>query len=282
MSVPASGGAPAQPVFGVPGRFIVFDVARDGRWLAVREDLSLGVRARVPSQATERDLSWLGSAGARALSADGEWLLLIDVGLSGGQNYGVVLRKTDGSQTIRLGEGDAQRLSPDGHWAAAIITSPPQLVVYPIGPGEAIRIDVGPMRTHLSQNGFPTANDCSCAVRRRRVRHAAMPDRAGSPPTPLTPEGVLATLAPDGRTLLLTMPNGGFQLSSIDGGRPRPVRGLQADDRRWRGAATASRSTSNRASRRPRPSSESRSRPACVRSCASFSRRALAQSPRST
>ena len=50
MSVPASGGAPARPVFGVPGRFIVFDVAGDGRWLAVREDLSLGVRARVPGQ----------------------------------------------------------------------------------------------------------------------------------------------------------------------------------------------------------------------------------------
>ena len=83
MSVPAVGGAPAAPVFGVPARFIVFDVASDGRWLAVREDLSLGVRARVPGQDTERDLSWLGSTGAQALSADGGWLLMVDVGPRG-------------------------------------------------------------------------------------------------------------------------------------------------------------------------------------------------------
>ena len=50
MSVPASGAAAAQPVLGTPGRFIVMDVARDGRWLAVREDLSSGVRALVPGQ----------------------------------------------------------------------------------------------------------------------------------------------------------------------------------------------------------------------------------------
>ena len=55
-----------------PGRLIVHDVAPDGRWLAVREDLSFGVRARVPGHAGERELSWLGPAGARALSADGQ------------------------------------------------------------------------------------------------------------------------------------------------------------------------------------------------------------------
>ncbi len=47
----------------------------------------------------------------------------------------------------------------------------------------------------------------------------------------MTPEGILATLAPDGKTLLLTMPDGGFQLSSTDGGRSRPVDGLRIGDR---------------------------------------------------
>jgi len=48
---------------------------------------------------------------------------------------------------------------------------------------------------------------------------------------PLTPEGVLATLAPDGRTLLLALADGRFQLSSIEGGPPRPVEGLRPSDR---------------------------------------------------
>ena len=232
MSVPASGGVAAQPVFGVPGRFIVFDVARDGRWLAVREDLSLGVRGRVPSQETERDLSWLGSTGARALSADGAWLLMIDVGLRGGRHYGVVLRKTDGSQAIRLGEGLAQKLSPDGKWAAAIVTAPAQLLLYPTGPGAAARIGIEPITSIISAEWFPDGKRLFvCGSEASRAARCYGVDRVGSTPIPLTPEGVLGTLGPDGTTLLLRMADGGFQLSSIDGGQTRPVHGLQPSDR---------------------------------------------------
>ena len=232
MSVPAAGGVEAKPVFGVPGRFIVFDVARDGRWLAVREDLSLGVRARVPSQETERDLSWIGSTGARALSADGAWLLMIDVGLRSGKNYGVVLRKTDGSQAIRLGEGLAQKLSPDGKWAAATVTAPAQLLIYPTGPGEVTRIGIEPITSVISAEWFPDGKRLLvCGAEASHAARCYTVDRMGSTPVPVTPEGVLATLAPDGTTLLVTMADGGFQLSSIDGGQSRPVHGLQSGDR---------------------------------------------------
>jgi dipeptidyl aminopeptidase/acylaminoacyl peptidase len=231
MAVPASGAAAARPVFGVPARFIVFDVASDGRWLAVREDLSLGVRARVPGQDTERDLSWIGSTGARALSADGRWLLMVDVGPRGGPNYGVVLRKTDASQAIRLGEGNGQKLSPDGKWAAAII-APAQLVLYPTGPGDALRVGVAPIASLISAEWFPDGTRLLvCGSEPSHAARCYSVDRAGSAPAPLTPEGVLATLAPDGKTLLLAMPDGGFQLSSIDGGRTHPVVGLRSGDR---------------------------------------------------
>ena len=209
MSVPASGDRPAQTVFGVPGRFIVYDVARDGRWLAVREDLSFGVRAKVPSQTDERDLSWLGSVGASAMSADGEWLLMVDNGPRGGSNYGVVLRKTDASQSVRLGEGNPQRLSPDGKWAAAIVATPPQLVAYPTGPGEAIRIGAGRIARFGSAEWFPDSKRLFvCGSEASRPPRCYGQDLSGSTPTPLTPEGVLAKLAPDGRTLLLIMPDG--------------------------------------------------------------------------
>lgn len=232
MSVPASGGAAAQPVLATPGRFIVLDVARDGRWLAVREDLSSGVRALVPSQDTERDLSWLGSAGARALSADGGWLLMVDIGLRSGRNYGVVLRKTDASQTIRLGEGSAQKLSLDGQWAAAIIQEPPQLVIYPIGAGEAVRLGTAPIDRLISAEWFPDGRRLLvCGSEAERAPRCYSLDRSGAPPTPLTPEGALATLAPDGRRLLLSLGDGRFQVSTIDGGPPQPVPGLTADDR---------------------------------------------------
>jgi serine/threonine protein kinase len=232
MSVPAAGGAPARPVFGVPARFIVFDVAADGRWLAVREDLSVGVRVRVPGQEAERDLSWVGSVGARSLSADGQWLLMVDVGERGGPNYGVVLRKTDASETIRLGEGSSQKLSPDGKWAAAIIASPAQLLLYPTGAGETVRVGVGAMARLISAAWFPDGKRLLvCGSEAAHAPRCYAVDRTGGAPAALTPEGVLATLAPDGRTLLLAKADGTFQLSSIDGEAPRPVQGLRSGDR---------------------------------------------------
>ena len=232
MSVPVSGGRPAQPVFGVPGRLIVHDIARDGRWLAVREDLSFGVRAKVPGQEGERELSWLGSTGARSLSADGQWLLMVDVGLRSGPDYGVVLRKTDGSQTVRLGTGAAQKLSPDGKWAAAIIAKPAQLVLYPTGSGEAIRFPGGPLDRLISAEWFPDSRRLIvCGSEPSRAPRCYGQDLSGAAPTPLTAEGVMAALAPDGQTLLLTAADGSFQVSSIQAGTPRAVAGLRAGDR---------------------------------------------------
>jgi len=233
LSAPAAGGGAARPVFGVPGRFIVHDLAPNGRWLAVREDLSFGVRARVPSQAAERELSWLGSSGARAMSRDGEWLLMVDVGARGGKDYGVVLRKTDVTQTIRLGEGSAQGLSPDGKWASAILSTPPQLVLYPTGAGERIRIATRAISSYDSAQWFPDGRRLLvCGSEASRAPRCYEQDITGSPPRPVTAEGVVASLAPDGRTLLLTLPDGSSQLSSTAGGPTRPVTAVREGDRR--------------------------------------------------
>ena len=232
MSVSVEGSAPARTVFGVPGRFIVHDVAADGRWLAVREDLSFGVRARVPRQSAERELAWLSSSGVTGMSSDGEWLLLVDVGVSGGENYGVVLRKTDGTEAVRLGEGYSQRLSPDGKWASAIIATPPQLVAHPTGAGEAIHIDGGTVERYQSAEWFPDSTRMLvCGAERSRPPRCFEQDLEGSPATPVTPEGVLARLAPDGTSILLTLPDGSFELSSLAGGETRVVGGLRVEDR---------------------------------------------------
>jgi dipeptidyl aminopeptidase/acylaminoacyl peptidase len=232
MFVPASGRAPARPAFGVPARFIVMDALPDGRWLAVREDLTVGVRAMVPGQDAERDLSWIGTTGATALSHDGAWLLMVDVGLRGGPNYGVVLRKTDGSQTQRLGEGLPQGLSPDGRWAAAIISEPGSLVLYPTGPGAAARVNIAPIERPDSSQWFPDGNRLLvCGTAGSRAPRCYRIDRNGGPSLPLAAEGVVANVAPDGTTMLLALPDGRYQLSTIDGGTPRPVAGLQSADR---------------------------------------------------
>jgi Tol biopolymer transport system component len=262
----ASGAMQAQPLFGVPGRFIVHDVARDGRMLAVREDLIFGVRASVPEPATgpapgrsagpglgqsagarqgsergERDLSWLGSAGARALSRDGAWLLMVDIGLRSGRDYGVLLRATNGSQPIRLGEGNPRRLSPDGKWAAAFLDAPARLILYPTGSGDAIRLNAAPIERLTSVDWFPDGRRLLvCGSEAARAPRCYTQDLSGGVPKPATAECRDATLAPDGQTLLLTLQDGSWRLSSIgsgdggsagDAGPSRPAMGLRPGDR---------------------------------------------------
>lgn len=232
MIVPASGREPARPVFGVPARFIVMDTTADGRWLAVREDLSVGVRALVPGQDTERDLSWIGTTGATSMSRDGDWLLMVDVGLRGGPNYGVVLRKTDGTQTLRLGEGLPQGLSPDGKRAAAIISESGSLVLYPTGAGSPTRVDISPIVRPISSQWFPDGTAllvCGTAATGAPRCHRVSLD--GAPSRPLAPEGVVANIAPDGTTMLLGLTDGRYELASGNGRAPQPVSGLRAGDR---------------------------------------------------
>lgn len=233
MIVPVSGRAAPRLVMGTPGRFVVHDLARDGRWLAVREDLSFGVRARVPGHEGERELSWLGSAGGRALSHDGRWLLMVDVGPAGGAEYGVVLRSTDGRQTMRLGQGSAQRISPDGKWAAAMLAAPSRVVVYPTGTGDGIHLGAATIASYSSAEWFPDSQRLLvCGAEPARAPRCYEQDLAGSPPTPLTEEGVLASVAPDGRTVLLTREDGSMHLSMLGGGPSIPVTALRADDKR--------------------------------------------------
>ena len=181
MAVPADGRAPHRVVLSAPARLIVHDVAPDGRWLAVREDLTFGVRVRVPGIDGERELSWLGSSGARSLSADGRHLLMVDVGQRSGANYGVVLRATDGSQPMRLGAGSAERLSPDGRWAAAILASPPEVVLYPTGPGTPRRLGGGRFDPISSVQWFPDGQQVLvCGTENGRLPRCYRTDLGGT------------------------------------------------------------------------------------------------------
>jgi len=232
MAVAADGRTPHRTVLSAPARLIVHDVAADGRWLTVREDLTFGVRARVPGAAGERDLSWLGSSGARSLSADGRQLLMVDVGQRSGPSYGVVLRATDGSQPMRLGTGSAERLSPDGRWAAAIVATPPEVVLYPTGAGTARRLGAGRFDPISSVQWFPDGQHLLvCGTETGKLPRCYRTDLDGTDFTPLTDEGVRASLAPDGITMLLTMADGRVEAGRLGESATRVVAAMSSADR---------------------------------------------------
>jgi eukaryotic-like serine/threonine-protein kinase len=89
-------------------------------------------------------LSWLDYSYPADISADGSTLLFDEEGEGGGTSragrffYTVYIRGTDGSPAVRLGDGTAVALSPDGVWVVAQNQdTPAQYVLLPTRAGES-------------------------------------------------------------------------------------------------------------------------------------------------
>ncbi len=222
----------------VPGTLTLHDVLADGRALVARETWRLGISALPPGANRERDLSWLDWSLVRDMSADGKTLLFDESGEGGGSTYAVYLRKTDGSPAVRLGDGTAMALSPDGKWALAIVHSqPPQLVTLPTGPGEARTVKRGPLERYHWASWFPdgkriliAANEPGHAVR------CYVQNLEGGEAKAITPEGVGVylsphALSPDGQWIATTDVEQKVLLFPVAGGQARPIPGLEAGER---------------------------------------------------
>jgi Tol biopolymer transport system component len=102
------------------------------------------MRGRFGLDAPERDLSWLDLSMVTDLSADGRTMVFSESGEGGGPGYSVFVRPTDGAPPVRLGEGRAMTISPDGRW---VLTTPlsglPRIVALPTGAGEAKILGTG-------------------------------------------------------------------------------------------------------------------------------------------
>ncbi len=220
------------------GGLTIFDISREGRWLAAREDVKWRLMAMAPGANTERDLSWLDGSLVVALSADGRSLLFTEYSGAFGNNYAVGLRKTDGSPVVRLGEGWAGDLSPDGRWALAVVpTSPDRLMLYPAGPGEPRRLESGDIREYSSARWFPDGKRILvCGTEAKHASRCYAQDVSGGKPRPVTSEGSRnGIVSPDGTLLLVQGSRDEYQLYPSAGGEPRPVSSLAPDDvvARW-------------------------------------------------
>ena len=124
-------------------------------------------------------------------------------GTAGG-NYGVVWRPTDGSPIVRLGEGNDIDWSPDETWVLANIFSPPQLVLYPVGAGEPVRLKRGTIAEYQTALWFPDGKSLLVIGNEpgkpTRVFRQDVPD---GEPTPVLEERIFpAAITPDGKTVL--------------------------------------------------------------------------------
>ncbi len=214
------------------GGLMFHDVAGDGRWLATRPDTRWGMAALVPGETVERDLSWMANDWGPSLSRDGRFLLFTDGNPGSGSNYAVAVRKTDGSPVSRLGEGSALALSPDGKWALALLPADLRLRLYPTGAGEPVELKRGSLERLSGAIWFPDGRAILvCGNEQARPRRCFRQQIDSGAQAPVTPEGTSdPVISHDGKAIAARTSSGTFAVFAIDGGPPRPIPGLTADD----------------------------------------------------
>jgi len=136
---------------------------------------------------------------------------------------------------VRLGEGTACALSPDGRWALSFLLSPPEILLLPTGAGEP---------RHLSRASFASIDDVQWLPDGQHVVFTGSePGHASriyvqaldGPPAALTPEGAgfpyqSKPVSPDGRWVIgysRAADGPRFALYPLAGGEPKPLPGIQ-------------------------------------------------------
>jgi serine/threonine protein kinase/sugar lactone lactonase YvrE len=235
-----------RTVLTTPAGLVLEDISRDGRVLVDQSNARVGFLALMPGETKERDLSHLEWSNFPRLFEDGQSVAFTEQGEAGGPGYSVYLRKLDGSAAVRLGEGNAVAVSPDGKWVLTnqVRTTPSTLVLLPTGAGQPKTFP----KDSIDRSGAVAFGKFLPDGKRiafngnepGKPRRVFVQDLDGGAARPVTPEGVTGRLvSPDGKLLLVRIPDGEFALTSLEGGggSPQPVRGLEATDQPLRWAA---------------------------------------------
>ncbi len=213
-----------RALISLPGDFSLFDISREGRALFERGSERWEVLGRFPGDEHEHGYTWLDATVPLDLSADGRLLLFAEKepGWESAMSY---VRKTDGSAAVPLGEGFCSALSPDGKWAVCR----PEF----FAPSIRLQSTSGETR-NLPSDGleYPGAFGVDWLPDGEGFLFTAQqpghPERIfvqsvkGSPPAPVTPEGVpmirfAKAVSPDGK-LVVGLRDGVAALYPVDGG----------------------------------------------------------------
>jgi len=182
-----------RTILNVPAGLSLQDVSPDGRVLVTFATERLAMEAVVKGSREVQDLSWFDWTIPRDISNDGQWVLFEESSEPAGPHYAVAIRKLDGSPPVRLGDGSAGGLSPDGKWALSVFTGVPEHVtLLPIGAGQPRDIPIVGLE-HV-QNSFAhfLPDGKRILINGNESRHSVrsyIVDLSGGKPRAITPEG---------------------------------------------------------------------------------------------
>jgi eukaryotic-like serine/threonine-protein kinase len=231
--VAATRGGKTRVVTTSAGWLWLHDVSKDGRALVSQQNVRAGILASLPGETTERDLSWLDFSVVRDLSNDGKTILFSESGEAGGDVFGIYLRHIDGSVPVRLGDGTAESLSPDGRFVLSITRDkkPAQIVMLPTGTGQPAQLTRDAIN-HRNARWFPDGKHILfLGDAPGQPPRLWMQATDGSAPRAIAPAGTTGTLiTPDGTRVLGRTASRAFLFYPIDGAAPIPVPALRSGD----------------------------------------------------
>jgi len=222
-------------LFEMAGNVVLHDVLSTGEILLVRDDRRREMIGLPKGEKLERDLSWFDWAFPRDISDDGKFVLFEEQGAGGGHNYSVYLRAMDGSPAVRLGDGMAQSLSPDGLWALAVLPGVQRSYsVLPTGAGQPKTLDFPAFqRVNFAKWFGDGKRILLAAAEPERQLRVWVYDIESAKLQPVTPEGIFGAdgqLSTDGKFVLARCIEEGYCLYPVLGGTPQKVAGLETED----------------------------------------------------
>ncbi len=208
------------------------DIARDGRVLVALNSKRVAMGYTTAGNQEDIELSYHDWNSARDISSDGQFVLSEDSSEAAGPGYAVISRKVDGTLPVRLGEGSAGGLSPDGKWAISVSTSQaPQITLLSTGPGQPRVINVTGVE-HI-HNGWARflPDGKRIALNGAEGSHASrcyVVDVSTGIAKTTTPDGVVCgPISPDGKSIVGVRPDRSSGIYSLegspDGGAPRSI-----------------------------------------------------------
>ena len=218
-----------------PGDFALYDVSRDGRVLLSKESVESEMIGGSAGQSVERNLSWLDGSLPADLSADGSLVLFTEVGMGGGGGS-VYKRGTDGSPAVRLGEGTASALSPDGKWALASQGPDSRPILLPMGAGQPRELPLAGIAIIAGHASFfPDGKRVIVlGIEPGHEGRLYVLDIETGKAHAVGPETLAALsfgLSPDGKQLFCSRKGVGWELYDVEGGAEKAVPGLPKDSK---------------------------------------------------
>jgi eukaryotic-like serine/threonine-protein kinase len=215
-----------------PGNTLMYDISREGRILVGSGFARSEIVETADGGAAGQKISWFDWSEPVDVSADGQSLLFRESGEGADGKYVTFLRRLDGSDPSRLGDGRALALSSDRKWALVSIDDPDRhLRILPTGAGQPRDLPGGGIYLYHWAFFLPDGRRIvGAAEEKGRLPRSYIQDVDGGPPRPFGEEGLRISVAsPDGTQLAGTTLDGRALRFSIEGNGsdPRPIAGVE-------------------------------------------------------